>query len=51
MDVPRNQTTRIDLFVKHLEATPEISAVLMAMPEWVSAGAVTTWQSVWEFKS
>ena len=40
---------RIELFVKHLDASDAANAVVALMPEWVSPAAVTTWQSVWEF--
>ena len=50
VDVPADAPLRVELFVKHLEGTPELAALMGAMPEWVSPAAVTTWQSAWEFK-
>jgi hypothetical protein len=45
VDLPPWEGLRIDLYVKHLAGTGATRAVLEKLPEWVSAAAVTTWQS------
>jgi hypothetical protein len=50
VDVARDECLRIELFVKHLQETPEIGRIMQAMQPWVSAAGVTMWRSSWEFE-
>jgi hypothetical protein len=49
LDIPAEQSLRVDLYVKHLDVAPGTKAMVRQLPEWTSPAAVTTWQSSWQF--
>lgn len=46
IDVPENHSNgQIDLYVKHLKLAPYAIEILDGIPDWVSTGTLTAWQS------
>lgn len=50
VDVARDTSLHIELFVKHLQETQEIRSIMESLQPWVSAAGVTMWRSSWEFE-